>query len=237
MQKSTPEEIRQRFDHDVERFANLETGQETTLDAAKNMEMITEGIVRINPELRDVLDIGCGAGNFMMKLLHKKAPLNLHLIDLSEPMLDRARRRILDFSPESIVHTSQADIREIGLEANSYDAVVATAVLHHLRTDAEWHSVFSSIYSALRPGGSFWIFDLVKHENEALHHYIFGDLYGDFLTNLRDEAYRDHVFEYIEKEDSPQTTGYQLRLLSEVGFETVEVLHKNLCFSSLYAVK
>ena len=31
--KSTVEEIRQRFDKDVERFSNLETGQSATIDA------------------------------------------------------------------------------------------------------------------------------------------------------------------------------------------------------------
>jgi tRNA (cmo5U34)-methyltransferase len=31
MQKSTVEEIRARFDHDVERFSNLETGQAATI--------------------------------------------------------------------------------------------------------------------------------------------------------------------------------------------------------------
>ena len=33
MSKSTVEEIRQRFDGDVERFSNLETGQSATVDA------------------------------------------------------------------------------------------------------------------------------------------------------------------------------------------------------------
>lgn len=31
--KSTREEIRARFDNDVDRFSNLETGQQTTIDA------------------------------------------------------------------------------------------------------------------------------------------------------------------------------------------------------------
>lgn len=32
--KSTTEEIRERFDKDVERFSNLDTGQGSTMDAA-----------------------------------------------------------------------------------------------------------------------------------------------------------------------------------------------------------
>jgi hypothetical protein len=40
--KSTVDEIRQRFDADVERFSNLETGQSATVDAPLAMEIIAE---------------------------------------------------------------------------------------------------------------------------------------------------------------------------------------------------
>lgn len=36
--KSTQEDIRKRFDNDVERFSNLKTGQTTTIDAPLAME-------------------------------------------------------------------------------------------------------------------------------------------------------------------------------------------------------
>ena len=40
--KSTLEEIRERFDNDVERFSNLETGQSATVDAPLAMELVTQ---------------------------------------------------------------------------------------------------------------------------------------------------------------------------------------------------
>ena len=46
MKKSTVEEIRQRFDADVERFANLETGQSATVDAPLAMDLIVRGLRR-----------------------------------------------------------------------------------------------------------------------------------------------------------------------------------------------
>ena len=38
--KSTVDEIRQRFDADVERFSNLETGQSATVDAPIAMTLL-----------------------------------------------------------------------------------------------------------------------------------------------------------------------------------------------------
>jgi tRNA (cmo5U34)-methyltransferase len=56
--KSTIEEIRQRFDKDVERFSNLETGQQATMDAPLSLELITDAAQRVNPNAKNLLDIG-----------------------------------------------------------------------------------------------------------------------------------------------------------------------------------
>lgn len=40
--KSSIDEIRNRFDNDVERFSNLEKGQSATIDAPLAMELITQ---------------------------------------------------------------------------------------------------------------------------------------------------------------------------------------------------
>jgi len=49
MNKSTIEEIKERFDNDVERFSNLDTGQASTIDAKISLELITEASKRIVP--------------------------------------------------------------------------------------------------------------------------------------------------------------------------------------------
>ena len=41
---------------------------------------------------RQVLDVGCGAGNYTLKLLERLPNLDVTLIDLSLPMLERAVR-------------------------------------------------------------------------------------------------------------------------------------------------
>ena len=63
------------------------------------------------------------------------------------------------------------------------------------------------------------------------------DRYGDYLVSLNGEEYRDNVFAYIDREDSPRPVTYQLDLLRSVGFAHVELLHKNSCFAAFGAVK
>ena len=117
-----------------------------------------------------------------------------------------------------------------------FDIILAAAVFHHLRTDAEWHDVFAKCYAALRPGGSLWISDLIEHASPAVQALMW-QRYGAYLAGLKDEAYRDHVFAYIAKEDTPRPLPYQIDLLRSVGFSAVEVLHKNGCFAAFGALK
>lgn len=233
--KSSVEEIRQRFDDDVERFSNLETGQQATIDAPLAMELITQAAASNNPDAEDILDIGCGAGNNTLKLLEQLPDLNCDLIDLSLPMLKRAEARIKAQSLGRI-RTLQEDFRNADLPSENYDIVVAAAVFHHLRNDDDWETTFQKIYDITAPGGSVWITDLVTHENEAVHQMMW-NRYGDYLESIGGPDYREKVFAYIDKEDSPRPVTYQLELLRKSGFETVEILHKNSCFAAFGAIK
>lgn len=228
--KSTVEEIRRRFDADVERFSNLETGQSATIDAPLAMELVAQAAAASTPHARRLLDIGCGAGNYAIKLLQQLPNLDVTLIDLSLPMLERAKARV-SAATSGAVETLQSDIRNVPLSAESFDVVLAAAVLHHLRTDDEWRVVFQSIFQALRPGGSFWVFDLVESSSPAIE-ALMRQRYGEYLCGLKGTDYRDHVFAYIEREDTPRPLLEQLDLLRSTGFVDVDVLHKNGCFAA-----
>ena len=235
MEKSSVAEIRARFDGDVERFSNRETGQTATMDAALALNLLAETAALVTPGARSVLDAGCGAGNGTLALLERLPHLDATLCDLSENMLARAKARVGAATTGS-VRTIQADIRALPLPPEAFDLIYAAAVLHHLRTPAEWESVFAKFFSALRPGGGLWIFDLVAHESAAVQ-AVQWKRYGAYLTELKDDAYRDRVFAYIEKEDTPATLTYQLELLRKTGFARIDVLHKSGPFAAFGAVK
>jgi tRNA (cmo5U34)-methyltransferase len=233
--KSTVEQIRERFDQDVERFSNLETGQSATIDAPLTLGLIASVAAATTPSATHLLDIGCGAGNYTLKILGRLPNLNVTLVDLSKPMLDRARERVRPMTNGEI-RTAQADIRDLDLGDSQFDIIVAAAVFHHLREDGEWSSVFRKCHRALRPGGSIWISDLVAHQSREAQAVMWAR-YGEYLEKLRGPEYRDQVFAYVEQEDTPRSVLYQVDLLREAGFREVEILHKNSCFAAFGAVK
>lgn len=234
--KSTTDEIRQRFDNDVERFSQLEAGQAATIDVPLAMELITAAAVASTNSIKRVLDIGCGAGNNTIKLRQSTgSDFDVDLVDLSQPMLDRAVERISQINTGSIARHHD-DFRTAELPAGSFDVILAAAVLHHFRDTSDWQTAFEKLYALLRPGGSVWITDMVTHESHAVHSLMW-QRYGDYLTSLDGPEYRDKVFAYIDKEDCPRPVTWQLDLLRQVGFEQVDLLHKNSCFAAFGAIK
>lgn len=230
--KSSVAEIRARFDQDVERFSNLATGQTATVDAAECMNLVAATASAVTTQIKTVLDVGCGAGNYSLKLREHAPDAAFTLVDLSQPMLTRARERLAP-SPTTLI---QQDVRELDWAEPQFDVIVAAAVLHHLRTTEEWTNTFNKFYRWLRPGGSMWIFDLVAHENAAVQKQMWGR-YGTYLENLGGAAYRDKVFAYVEHEDTPAPLTAQLEWLRAAGFEKIDVLHKNATFAAFGAVK
>lgn len=233
--KSSVEEIRSRFDNDVQRFSNLDSAQQTVIDALYCLEIITDAVCHVAPGAKSILDIGCGAGNYTLKMLQKIPGLNCTLVDLSLPMLQKAEERVGKETTGKVTSV-QSDIRTLQLPEQEYCVIVAGAVLHHLRTDIEWESVFKKIHDSLKPGGSFWVCDLVTHDIPGIKR-LFDQVYGEFLIGLGGQDFKKKVFDYIEKEDTPRSVTYQMELMKKVGFSQVELLHKNSCFAAFGGIR
>lgn len=229
MAKSTVEEIRERFDADVERFSNLETGQTAAMDSTLCLELVAQAASGATPGARRVLDVGCGAGNFTLRLRGLMPVSEVTLVDLSARMLERASERLTEAGMNC--ETVQGDVRAIEFPDETFDVILAGAVLHHLRTETEWKVTFERLFRSLRRGGSCWIFDMVSHEIEAV-----GELqrarYASYLREFGGEEYAAQVFGYIEKEDTPMPLTFQLDLLRQSGFTRIDVLHKNAAFAA-----
>ncbi len=235
MRKSSVDEIRQRFDNDVERFSDLKAGQTTTIDSPLMLDLVTQAAAATNPGAARILDVGCGAGNYSLKLLQLLPEVDISLVDLSQPMLERASERIAVVS-RRLTRAFQGDIRDLEFPAAHFDIILAAAVLHHLRGEDEWQSVFAKFHSILKPSGSLWIVDLIEQSAPPVQALMWAR-YGEYLTEYKDEAFRDLVFGYIEKEDTPRPLIFQLDLLRKVGFVQIEILHKNNLFAAFGAIK
>jgi ArsR family transcriptional regulator len=110
----------------------------------------------------DLLDIGTGTGR-MLELLAPRVARALGL-DASREMLAVARNN-LDKAGHAHCRVRQADMYQLPLPADSFDAVVIHQVLHYAESPA---AVLAEAGRVLRPGGTLLIVDFALHTLEAL---------------------------------------------------------------------
>lgn len=93
---------------------------------------------------KKVLDIGCGTGRLMRKLLDKKA--FVVGADISPGMLKIAKKK---FREAEFV---EADIENLPFKESHFDMVIASFVIVHLK---DLRKAFDEVYRVLKPGGIF----------------------------------------------------------------------------------
>lgn len=233
--KYSTEDIRKKFDKLVDKYSNLETGQTSAIDSYLIMDIISEVAFVINPNANNILDLGCGAGNYTLKILSKIPGLNCTLVDLSINMLNKAKERIAK-ETSGKVEIIQEDFRKLQLPQNHFDIVVSATALHHLREEEEWKLVFNKVCNSLKKGGSFWISDITEHDNPLIQE-VMHKRYEKYLVDFGGEELKAWVNEQMELEDTPRSLEFQLNMLKEVGFSRTEILHKNATYAAFGAIK
>jgi tRNA (cmo5U34)-methyltransferase len=235
MIKSTPEAIQRNFDQQVERFSNIETGQTTAIDSPLCMELISQAARLTNPNATHIMDLGCGGGNYAVKTAGLMPNVHCTLIDISGKMVEAAKKRVEEIVSGTVT-AIQADYRNADLGKNQFDIITAGTTLHHLRGDDEWELVFDKVYKALKPGGSFWINDIVIAETNPINEMML----GGWLSILKKQISDDEIAMYKERyetEDTPRTLTYQLDLMKHTGFEHTIILHKHFNFAAFGGIK
>jgi tRNA (cmo5U34)-methyltransferase len=189
------------------------------LEALVSSTALREGGVR-------VLDIGCGTGAASEQLLRTRPEAQLTCLDMTESMLDLARRRLEGRGARFVL----ADIHEFDLDG-PYDAVISSLALHHLVSDQDKKDVYRRILDALAPGGSFFNADIVLGSSDAVQEMYMmkwkEHMYRSFPRTEVDEV---QVPRY-RREDSPARLVDHLRWLEEVGFKDVDIIWKRYNFA------
>jgi SAM-dependent methyltransferase len=109
---------------------------------------------RIAPGMR-VLDAGCGPGRNIEYLL--RAGFDVFACDVDERVVETVQRMARDLAP----HLPHRNFRVEPMEAMSFgdrsmDVVIASAVLHFARDEAQWRAMVGDAWRVLSPGGTLF---------------------------------------------------------------------------------
>ena len=102
-----------------------------------------------------ILDAGCGGGRNLFYLL--QAGFEVSAVDASTEAVERVRRRVAELG-----HPLPADrlrvepLEKLSFPDASFDAVVASAVLHFAPDEVSFRAMVAELWRVLRPGGLFF---------------------------------------------------------------------------------
>ncbi|TVQ60611.1 MAG: methyltransferase domain-containing protein [Phycisphaerales bacterium] len=142
-----------------------------------------------------VADLGCGTGNASEVL--EPWVERVIAVDLSEPMLDAARKRL---GERDRVEFRTGPLEKLPLADGSVDAAVCLLVLHHVAEPGKAIAEIRRVLRASRSGGVALIVDMVEHDRER-----YRDLMGHQHLGFRTEELEE--------------------LMSRAGFATVTSRH------------
>lgn len=180
----------------------------------------------------DILDVGAGTGLMSAILLEKFPDARLTLMDISENMLDMARKRFAS-RPETKYVVCDYSCSDLG---GPYDIICSALSIHHLETEDK-HQLFRRIFAALRPGGMFVNADQADGETVYFRQRYL-DYWNEFLAS--GPMTKDQHAEILKRRDTldkNEKLSLQLAWLHEAGFPDVDVVYKNRTFIVTVAKK
>ncbi|MBD8348903.1 class I SAM-dependent methyltransferase [Dysgonomonas sp. HGC4] len=178
-----------------------------------------------------ILDLGAGTGLFSEFVLQKFPDAKITLVDISEKMLDIARKRFLSNKNISIIQSDFTTFKD----EKQYDAVISSLAIHHLEDKAKVE-LYNTIFTLLKPNGIFINAEQIAGES-------------DYFSRLYDQKWRQKVeasdlskdeiaasYERI-KLDKRTPVSTQIKWLRDSGFKEVDCLYKYYDFAVLYCKK
>lgn len=216
--KSNPDTIRQLFNSIAKNYDRTNAVLSFCLHKQWNKALIDQVIVPKNPN--DFLDLCCGTGAIAFDYLRKTSiPVNTHMLDFSEQMLEYAKIKSAELDLKHPVSYLKADAQDIPLDSNSIDCVT---IAYGIRNIPKPDLCLKEIFRVLRTGGVVGILELTEPENPLLRigHKVYLNtvlpVVGKLMTSNQD-AYQ-YLCKSIHNFISPQDLE---ALMKAAGFKQV----------------
>ena len=188
-------------------------------------------VCKTQPQL--ILDVATGTGDFAIDLYRKIKPEQVVGIDLSQGMLDVARKKIEKHNLNDAITVQQGDCLALPFDDGSFNAVT---VAFGVRNFEHLLQGYQQMYRVLKPGGMLCVIELSTPRNRVIKWFY--DLYtlhiipwmGSLKSGDR-SAYR-----YLPQSIAAVPQGEEmLAIMREAGFKNCKVKRMTFGTCSIYS--
>lgn len=204
--------------------------------AAEQIEIMLRAIDGCGLRIGKVLDLGCGDGILAASILQSHPTASVVLLDLSEPMIQAARKKLSSNGKKlEFITFDYGDKRWIEkVQAKApYDVIVSGFSIHH-QPDQRKKELYSEIFELLSSGGLFLNLEHVSSATEwgrSLFDSCFIDSLYKMHSQIDPSVLREYVaMEYHRREDKAAnilaSVETQCNWLRQIGYRDVDCYFK-----------
>lgn len=201
-------------------FAYIYDSLMVDIDYNRWMDFIKETLVSYNIKSQEVLEIGCGTGNFTTLLCREGYKVTA--LDLSEDMLSMAYDKLRSYRSLQLINQDM-----INFQINkSFEAIVSVCdSINYIVDYSDLEKCFVNVYSHLKPEGVF-IFDINSYHK--LKHIIGNN------TFVEDSEEVFYVWENEFDDDNNTCEFYITFFVKSQGlYKRFDELHVEKAYTSL----
>ena len=120
-------------------------------------------------QFNNILDVGCGTGTLLAKLLNKKPQISIYGLDLSEEMLENAKKKLSTY-----IELVYGEAEALPYDNKKFDIVVMVDSFNYFINPEQ---AAREAYRVLKPGGTLVIADKMLNGIKKL--FIEGNHYTE----------------------------------------------------------
>ena len=160
-------------------------------------------------ELDNVLDIGCGPGDVMLRLAAARPSIRITAIDGSSAMIELARKAVQRAGLQQRITPLQGYVPGLPLEERSFDAILSKDLLHHLPDPMV---LWNEARRLGRPGAAIYVMDLMRPESPQAARHVVETVARDELPILKADFYASLCAAFTLEEVKAQVKQSELSL-------------------------
>lgn len=183
------EQVRQMFDAIAPAYDFMNRAMTLGIDIWWR-QLAVKRLRRLSPTR--ILDVATGTGDFAIQLYKSLHPQHITGIDLSQGMLDEARRKVKEKQLENAISFEQGDCMALEMEDASFDAVT---VAFGVRNFEHLQQGYSEMARVLRPGGILCVLELSTPTNPIIRWFY--------------DLYTLHIIPWIGSKKSGEKSAYR----------------------------
>ena len=179
------------------------------------------GLIKIGDT---VVDLGCGSCNLLCILAELNPDSEFIGVDLSDEMLELARKNIKEKNIKNIKLIKQdiTNIKEI--DNNSIDVVISSMAIHHLPTKEMLTSLFAEIQRILKQEKRVYLYDFGKTKRTETINFLLNTVTNEFVR----EDYRNSLMAAFTLQDfknlSKQYLGGSIQVFSTLFVPVIIII-------------